>query len=277
MFKQNLHIKLMIAFFTISIYSSCGIFRKKPKAPDVIIEDKTSSELNNFVKKAESNNLQFNTFYSIFSGNFQLQEKSFPLKGLLKIKKDTFIQISIRPTMGIEMAKILFTKDSIKYIDRFKKQFLKDDYLFLQKKFGIELNYQMLQSLLTNKFFVYPAENDLLAYKLKYPKKTDSSYFLNYRGDNFGKNIIHKLKFAQNTLNLLQNNLFIIEKKQNVNILYSEFYKLNNSKFPKNIKIKLNENQIKYKINIIYKNIKLNKSLNSNFTVPKNYKPLNFE
>ena len=41
----------------------------------------------------------------------------------VRIKKDSAIWISISPALGIEIVRVLITKDSIKIIDRFNKKY----------------------------------------------------------------------------------------------------------------------------------------------------------
>ncbi len=267
---KNISLKLILIFLTISIFSSCGIFKKNLKTDTHINE-----ELKTISEKLNSNNLQYKTFYSGFTGNFIQDKKTISLRGILKIKKDTFIQISIRPALGIELAKILFTNDSIKYLDKMKNQFFIEDYNFFKKKFGVEINYKILQSILTNKFFTYPPEQNIFSYKSELLK--DSSYILSLKTKKLGKNINHTVKIAQNNFFVKYNNLSLSDKHTFVNILYSDFYNLENSKFPKKIKIKLSENEIKSEINISYKNISINKSLNSKFVIPKDYKRIKFD
>ncbi len=92
-----------------------------------------------------------------------------------------------------------------------------------------------------------------------------------------GKNINHELKIAHNIFSVIQNKLTSLDNNTFINILYSDFNKLNNISFPNNFNIKLSENRINIIMNIEYKNIKLNKTLKSNFIIPENYKPIKFE
>jgi len=268
---------ILLVLITTILFSSCGIFKHKLKTNEPPkIEENKNEEIENLYKSLNLNYLRFNTLYSGFVGNFEQKGKNIPLRGIVKIKKDTFIQISIRPALGIELAKILLTTDSIKYINRVKKEFLVEDYVFINNKFGLDFNYEIIQSIFTDRFFVYPQDNNIFSYNVDYPEN-DSIYILSAIGKFSDINMNHKVKIAQNNFTVIHNNLLLIDKNRNINISYSNFYKLKSFKFPKILNIKLSENEIKSEINISYKNISLNKRLNSNFVIPNNYKRVKFE
>lgn len=65
----------------------------------------------------------------------------------LRMKKDSVIWMSISK-LGIEGARILFTKDSVTFINPIKKQYFNDDFIFLSKFLNTELDFEMIQSLL---------------------------------------------------------------------------------------------------------------------------------
>lgn len=275
--KKYISQLLISLIFILSILSSCGIFKKTIKERSLLKKDTlTDKQLTNTLDSLKNHYFEFKTFYSGFKGKFEQNGKSIPLKGIIKIKKDTFIQISIRPTLGIELAKILLTNDSVKFLDKVQKQFIKEDYLYLQKKFGVEFNYQILQSILINRFFIYPKDNNVNSYKLDI-SENNKTLKLTSKGIFLGKNTIHELKILQNKFYIINNKISLLNEKRNVNILYSDFNKINNYNFPKFLQIKLSENLIKIKINIEYKNIQLNKSLKPSFSIPQNYKAVKFE
>lgn len=65
----------------------------------------------------------------------------------LRMKKDSVIWMTISK-LGIEGARVLITKDSVKFVDRLKNRFFKGDYAYISKLLNTELDFEMLQSLL---------------------------------------------------------------------------------------------------------------------------------
>ena len=121
--------KILAIFFTLIVFSSCGIFKKNNNinndnnnnvhnsksvpSPDVLIA----------IDSLSANYLDYNSLTIKFSADYLKDDKKSILKGLLKFKKDSFIWGSIRPGLGIELARFLFTQDSIKFIDRYHKEY----------------------------------------------------------------------------------------------------------------------------------------------------------
>ncbi len=272
--KNHIKYTSLFTFLILFFSSSCGILKKN-------INNKTSLlsktiKIQSVIDTLQNNYLDFETFHSVFSGKLIQNGKSMPLKGIVKIKKDTIILISIRPAFGIELYKILLEPTNIKILDKIKQEYIITDYKYLEKKFQIDLDFKKIQSIFINRFFVYPIGNKINNYKLEY-LKNDRTLEISSKTNFYGKIIYHKLKTSQNNFFLISNNFSQIGYEKYINILYSDFNKIKNVKFPKNIEIKLSENNIKSYINISYKNIKLNKTLNFNFSLPNNYKTIKID
>jgi hypothetical protein len=67
------------------------------------------------------------------------------LNGAIKMKKDSAILISLRAPLGIELSRILYTRDSVKMVDRQNKTVHISDYQNLSGLLPLELDYPTLQ------------------------------------------------------------------------------------------------------------------------------------
>jgi hypothetical protein len=65
----------------------------------------------------------------------------------LRMKKDSVIWMSLSK-LGIEGARVMITKDSVKFINTLKNTYFKGDYAYISKLLNTELDFEMLQSLL---------------------------------------------------------------------------------------------------------------------------------
>lgn len=65
----------------------------------------------------------------------------------LRMKKDSIIWMSMSK-LGIEGARMLITKDSVKFINTIKKQYFSGDFYFLSQYLNTELDFEAIQSLL---------------------------------------------------------------------------------------------------------------------------------
>ena len=62
---------------------------------------------------------------------------------------DSAIWMSASPALGIEAARILFTRDSIKIMDKIHGEYAVESYKFLNKFSEAEITFDMLQNILT--------------------------------------------------------------------------------------------------------------------------------
>ncbi|MEP7170148.1 MAG: DUF4292 domain-containing protein, partial [Bacteroidota bacterium] len=143
-------------FFTILFLSSCNLFRKTEK-PIVIkhnrkLEDRTADELLKAINDSSFSAEWINGKASVES-DIEGKTNSFDIS--LRIKKDSIIWISISPLLGIEVARVLITKDSIKFMDRFHKKFQVSNYDFLNDLLKMNLDFEIVQGILTGNIFAY--------------------------------------------------------------------------------------------------------------------------
>ncbi len=75
----------------------------------------------------------------------------------LKILKDSALQLSIVPFLGVEVFRLEMTPDSVLVIDRLNRQYIFESVARLKGELPITFNYYNLQDLLANHLF-YPGE-----------------------------------------------------------------------------------------------------------------------
>ncbi|MBL4594558.1 MAG: DUF4292 domain-containing protein [Flavobacteriales bacterium] len=100
------------------------------------------------VKKLKQNEFEFNTISAKAAISIDDGKKKTSFKTHLRIRKDSAIWMSITPLLGIEMARVLITKDSVKFLNRADKEYFIGDFGYLNKLFGTDIDYQMLEALL---------------------------------------------------------------------------------------------------------------------------------
>lgn len=106
------------------------------------------------------NQFEYNNLSLKFSADFFIGEEKQEFSGMIRMKKDTAIWISLR-SYNIEGARMLITKDSVKFINRLDKTYYTGGFLFLTDRFDMDLDYNMIQAIITNSFFFYPQTEDV--------------------------------------------------------------------------------------------------------------------
>ncbi|MDR0983230.1 MAG: DUF4292 domain-containing protein [Culturomica sp.] len=109
---------------------------------------------NKLYRYIEANQSDFRTLYAKkMEVSFSDDNKKITLNGSLKIQRDSFIWISISAPLGIEVARVLITQDSIKFTDNLNKRYLRADYYDIYKRYGLNINYKCIENIFSNIFF----------------------------------------------------------------------------------------------------------------------------
>lgn len=130
-------------------FSACKSTRKVIKEP---IKEEGADFLFGKLKESE---LKFEWFSAKFSLDFVLDKKKNSFRGQIRIRKDSAIWVSFSPALGIEMARLLITNDSIMFINRISKTYFKGDYAFVNQFIGTNVDFDVLQSILLGNDLTY--------------------------------------------------------------------------------------------------------------------------
>lgn len=148
-------------FFTLLLLFSLESCKHKKKmqktdlVPVVALEDtlggkcrldfKTAKALSRYVRE---NEFKFNWVYAKANVESTIdgKEESFDIK--LNIKKDSAMLVSIRYILGLEVAKVLITKDSVKFVNYVSKTYFKGDFNYINDLLNADLDFDLLQAVL---------------------------------------------------------------------------------------------------------------------------------
>jgi hypothetical protein len=125
------------------IFSAC----KKQNVPV------SSSAAPERIDKVNVRNLDFQTFSA--RGRMQLEEAdgSKVASNLsLRIRKDSIIWASVVPGLGIEVARLRITPDSVHLVNRLNKTYFAGDYSLIREKFKVDVNFALVQAILLGNY-----------------------------------------------------------------------------------------------------------------------------
>ncbi|MCW3103532.1 MAG: hypothetical protein JWO09_1972 [Bacteroidetes bacterium] len=120
----------------------------------------------------KSNELRFTWLKAKLSAEALVDSSSNSFTIALRMKKDSIIWMSISK-LGIEGARVLITKDSVKFTNTIQNKYFKGDYAYISKLLNTELDFEMLQSLLVGNSVSFYDEDE----KIK-PGVDDCQYTL---------------------------------------------------------------------------------------------------
>src|SRR5690554_5290997 len=127
---------------TLFAFSAC----KKQK--DVLRKGIDSKSTEYLIQQVKKNEVNFNSISTKADFKVITKDKTQSFKANIRIQKDSAIWISITPLLGIEVARVLITQDSVKVINRLTKEYFIGDFSYLHKRFNIDLEYEVIQAIL---------------------------------------------------------------------------------------------------------------------------------
>lgn len=278
-------------YITLILFSICFLFSCKSVKNIVENKDIPGITENKLLKNINANEPEFNSLYSRrMDVSFVQNGKTTNLKGILKIQRDSFIQVSVTAPLGIEVGRILLTRDSIKFVDSFHKEYFLSDYKYFCNKFEINLSYDCFQKLLTNTFFDFEncsgGERKEKNYKLD---KTDNCYTLStlkekavgrkikelYRKKRKNKEfalILQKIQIDPSSFRPLSMSIEDIEEKVGVSVNYSDFQKFGDIFFPGKIMFNFfsEDNTVGFRID--FSKLEFGTKVEPNFRISSKYK-----
>lgn len=107
--------------------------------------------------------------------SYEQKDKKQEFRGSVRILKDSIIWLSISK-MGIEGVRVKLTPDSVFFIDRLHREYMMTDYSYLNKRFNLELDYYLVQSILTNQLPEYRVPEKFSFLRNFKSKKTNMHY-----------------------------------------------------------------------------------------------------
>lgn len=259
---------ILLSVFAISL-ASCSSVRKTIKEP---LKEQGADYLFDNLK---SNELKYTFFSSRFATSFYQNKNETSFSGQIRIYKDSLIWISISPVLGIEMARLLITNDSIKYMNRINNNYFISDFNYINTLINSTLDFDMLQSFLTgNDFSFYEntsfkAQIDNQEYKLV---TTNRRKLKKYVRNNQEINIpLQNIWLSPETFKI--NRVMIRELTQEGRKLEGryQYEGIGNQLVPVNLLFDLETSENKNIIKVDYSKINITDSLQFPFRIPEKY------
>jgi hypothetical protein len=201
----------------------------------------------------------------------------------VRIRKDSVIWMMITdPVMGIQVARVLITKDSVKFIQKLpKEQCFRGDFALLSNLLQNEVDYDMIQSLLIGNSASFYEEDEKLNSSIN---KTECNYILStIRKRKLNKVLSNPQTPPPDPLQTITLDpvsfkimkiLFIDAQNRTFTANYSEFSPEDSLMFPHKALYFARGAQKSARLDVTYKRIKLNQPLEFPFNFPDDCQPI---
>lgn len=219
------------------------------------------------------NTPSFESFTSRLKMNMLSGKSSMSLNGYLKMQRDELIQISLLiPILRSEAVRIEITPQSILVIDRLNKRYAEVPTEEIDQLLGAEVDFQTLQSLFSNSFFIPGKES--------FRKRDFNSFKAIPMGEDEvllsrkGKLIDYSFVASRITNRLTASKAVIPSSGQQMQWYYNKFVEVGDTTFPSDITIVVQDAKKSSNTNMELSKLTINKEKIIPTPPPTKYQPV---
>lgn len=265
--------RILTGIILLALLFGCTTRRQLIKEP--LKEAKTIYLMEELAK----NELQFDWFSAKFSIDYIYDKKLTEFKGQIRIKKDSIIWLSFSPALGIEMARIKITNDSVFYMNRISKTYLAGDYRFISNFLKTNIDFNILQSIIIGNDFnfyektKFKASVDKQEYKLTTTERYKLKKFMK-QDETEVKAFYQNIWLNPDNFKITRVTMKEITNNKKLDAYYSDFGDYEGQLFPYDIlfEISADENII---VKVNYSRIRIDYPYTFPFTIPAKYERIN--
>jgi len=183
----------------------------------------------------------------------------------LRAERDQVIWMSVSK-LGINIAKFLATKDSVKFYNKLTKTYFEGDFSIVQQVLGASIDFYQLQNLLLGQAVVNLKSDE---YKSSI---TSNNYQLRSKIKDSPLSYLFWVDPAH--FKIKQQNINQKNPKRSMSVNYSEFQEVEGEFFPKKMQIISQSNDDMAAVNIDFRRVTIGNSLSFPFKFPENYQKI---
>lgn len=146
--------KVVCAGIMILLFASCSSKKKLLKEAELksenelVVKDNTREAKKNTLRNLLLTNLDYTTFSGKAKMRLDLGKDNYDVTSNIRIEKDRKIWISVTATLGIEVARLLITPDSVQILNKFEGEYIVKPFDYLYRFASPDLTFGNLQDLL---------------------------------------------------------------------------------------------------------------------------------
>jgi len=260
---------LVVLAIFISLYS-CKTQKSIIKEPlkeygtDYLLDRLADSELN------------FDWLSAKINVNYIEEKSETSFKGQVRIRKDSIIWITFSPALGIEVARLKITQDSIFFMNRMDKVFFKGDYDFVNRYLETQIDFDMLQALIIGNDFQFYEKTTFRAavenqeYKLSTTSRRKLKRYLEETVEEKPV-LIQNIWLDPSSFKISRIDIKEYGKEhKKLEARYGEHIQIQDQKFPSYLEVGVTGDK-NILIRIRFSKISLNSPLSFPFTIPNKY------
>lgn len=260
---------ILAMLLIMSVLAGCSSKRSIIKEP---LKEAKSAYL---LEELANSELQFSWFSAKFAINYIYDKKLTEFRGQIRIQKDSIIWLSFSPALGIEMARLKITNDSVFFMNRISKTYLRGDYRFINEYLQTNIDFDILQAfIIGNDFQFYEkskfrASVDGTEYKLSTSERHKLKKFVK-QDETDAKAFYQDIWLNPENYKISRVNIKEITNDKKLEAYYGNFKDYEGQLFPFDIVFEITAEE-KITVKVHYSRIKLDEPTSFPFTIPTKY------
>lgn len=246
------------------VFTSCKS-KRKIAMPGHDVPAEVSEATAATIKTFELNNLDFHTFSGRAKTKIELDKKIHDVTLNVRIERNKAIWISVSAVLGIEVARVLITPDSVKILNKFQGEYIAKpfDYIYHYTNRGI--TFSTLQDLL----MANVSSNLLRTDNVQVASATDEFIVVGIKEQ---LSYQYRMNKENRPFNFM---LQEVGGTQNLEAFYGSYANTGGYNFPQNIALDIKGEDISLKAQLDYSRVAFNENIDMPFSVSGRYKVIN--
>ncbi len=229
-------------------------------------------------RKVDEQSFDYTWMNSRFTAETQVEGRNNSFQVNVRARRDSALWMSFS-LLGIEGARMLVTRDSVKFIDRVNRKYFVGDYSFLSQQLNTDLDFEMLESVLVGNSVEFFDDDDKLKsfrengeYILSTVRKRKLRRTLRKieAGDTARQDLIQRIFLDPITFRITKNLIQDPPSGRTFDAFYSSFQKVDSLLFPFDQRFEVQANK-KLSIHIVYSKVETGKVQQFPFSIPSRY------
>lgn len=281
------HLKCIIGLIILTLFlQGC-----KQKEKVVLPKRIKRYSVGKVVKLVNDNSLRFETLsVKKLSASYTNDDKSISIRGSYKIRRDSIIQFYAQK-LAIPVGKLEVNVDSFKLVKFLEQEILIGKNSYLSEFIGMDVDYSVLQALLSNKLFSFRQDNHEKEFKDYVCDIEDDMYKISsirnrkFKKINKNEDRLERYRNRLDEGHVIKQDIYIdpdsfvvrrmvindLDTKKGVKLDFSKFEKVNDQWFPCSIDIQVVGDK-KIELSIELSKISLDDEQNFGFSISPKYK-----
>lgn len=227
------------------------------------------------IRTMHANQADFDFYSARFSGSAFWENSNYNISGTLRIQKNQAIFFSVTPLLGIEVARILITPDTVKFLNRLQASYFVGDMRFINNMLGTDLDFYMLQAILTGNDFEH-FTNDNFRISDDRDMLLLSSSSRRRRDNRQAPSIEHNIWLDRGNYRIRQTIIYDPAGQRMIRADYKSFERLDGQWLPNELTLLFTDPGSRAEISYRLSRTSLNSPQEMTFSIPSRYKEIDF-